>query len=290
MSDRSQTNAIPTSPTIGMPSPLMRPVTIHGLDYLTSQRLHADYIRNATERKEQIKYTRHDSFSRVIRDIPNYDILLDQKDIIYLSWKECKANNDAVTRILRYCFEAGGHRPLLLLTATAQLELAHHLDDELNREIAYRHSQAGAQAEASSLQGVIRSSKAEFVPKFQGLIAGHLNALNARTKAGALKLPDDVGSPRVAGIVPNRIREGYEAILGEETYAEAKDAAKRLKAQATQQVIEDLPLDMMRGMMFAFAISATSEQHYTDLMQIATGQKQLSMPFRWPLPPAEGAE
>lgn len=294
MSESTQTNAIGTNHTIGQLNPLMHPVAINGLDYLTSQRLHADYIRNATERGEKIKHRLPSDFARVIRYIPNYDMLIGKKDIICIEYSALMNNKSEhkqkLLKLLEPLFKRTGYHALLLLNPTAQMELTHHLDDELNKEIAYRHSKTGAEAEVSPLQGVIRSSKAEFAPKFQGLIAGHLNALNARTKAGQLKVPDDVGSQRVAGIVPNRIREGYEAILGEDTYAEAKAMAERLGAKATQQVIEDLPLDMMRGMMFAFAISATSEQHYTDLMQIATGQKQLSMPFRWPLPPAAEEE
>ena len=133
-----------TTQSIDTPNPLMQLITLDGQKYLTSQREHAEYVRNATERGEKIKYERHTHFCRVIRDIPNFNILIDQKDIIDLTWNDFKASNSVVNQILVCCFKKTSYRPLLLLNPIAQMELTHHLDDELHQETAYRHSQQGA--------------------------------------------------------------------------------------------------------------------------------------------------
>ena len=93
-----------TSHSIDTPNPLMQLITLDTREYLTSQRLHADYISNATERGEKGKHERHSDFSRVIRDMPNYSVHIDQKDIIDLTWKEFKASNDVVNAYFALLF------------------------------------------------------------------------------------------------------------------------------------------------------------------------------------------
>lgn len=130
-------------------NPLMQPITIDEVTYLTSQKLHADYISNATERGEEPKYQRHHDFTRVIRTIPSYILFIEQKDIIEYKWNALKSSNNEATQNLLYSiaplFRQSGYRDLLLLNATAQLELTHHLDDLLNQEIAYRHSRSATE-------------------------------------------------------------------------------------------------------------------------------------------------
>jgi hypothetical protein len=266
----------------------MFPVTLGAQEYLTSQRLHQDYHANATERGEKPKYKKHEAFTRVIKSIPSYPILLEHKDIVVIEWKKLKSGkNDVLTPnvrcLLSPLFIQNGHRPLTLLNRTAQTELIHHLEDELNQELAYRHSKHGLDAPTAK-QGLLRTMAADFEAKFQGKLAAHLNALNAKTNQGIPKLPTDTGSELVAGIVPNRIKQMYEVTLGDVVYREAKARAKTQHAQATHQVIQDVPLDMIRGFMLGMAIAATSEQHYDDLLEAAAGNQQLCLAYRWPEP------
>lgn len=120
--------------------PLMQIITIYGKHYVTTQQVHADYLRNATERGEKPRYRRHENFNRKVHTMPNKSKHIEQKDLLVLHWKDVKANKDVLTPILSQCFLATEHKPITFLTPTAQLELSHHLDDELNQEIAYRHS------------------------------------------------------------------------------------------------------------------------------------------------------
>jgi hypothetical protein len=97
------------------------------------------------------------SYLRVIRSIPNYNILIDQKDIIVLEWKSIKSNNDIRTQKLRFAlkpyFIANSYKRITFLNRTAQMELAHHLEDQLNQEIAYRHSRQGAEQAEQNIHG-----------------------------------------------------------------------------------------------------------------------------------------
>jgi hypothetical protein len=134
-------------PNLGPNNPLMQMLYWDGQEYLTSMRLHEDDVRNATEQGETIKYERHDHYLRVIRSIPNYNILIDQKDIIVLEWKSIKSSNDVRTQKLGFAlkayFVANSYKRITFLNRTAQMELTHHLEDQLNQEIAYRHSRQG---------------------------------------------------------------------------------------------------------------------------------------------------
>lgn len=131
-------------PNLDGANPLMQSLFIHGQEYLASQRIHQDYIQNTRERGEKPKHVRHDSFKRVVRLIPSYELYVEQHDILRYEWNAVKRDKSEGTQflctLLRPLFSAAGWSDLLLLNKTAQLELTHHLDDELNQEIAYRHS------------------------------------------------------------------------------------------------------------------------------------------------------
>lgn len=267
-------------------SHLMFPLQWNGQTYLTSAKLHADYVQNAVEQGENPKYRRHDNYLRVIKSIPNYALLIDQKDIVVADKKWLGASNDALTQklseALRPFFAANDGKRLTLLNRTAQLELTHHLDDLLNHEIAYRHSQQGAQEEEGWFRRLLRETPSEFSPKFQGEIAAQLNALHEKTLKGEPKLPTDRGSERVAGVVPNRIRQAYERSFGTTEYDELKRLTKEHGLNATHRLVDDMPLDMMRGMMLGLSMASRSDQHYDDMLEAATRNRQLCMPYRWP--------
>jgi hypothetical protein len=131
-------------------NPLLKSISIEGQQYFTSQRLHADYLRNGAEQGITTKYHRHHDYLRIIRSIPNYSILVENADVVIADKKQLRTSNDALKQtllsLLEPLFRANDHKRLILLNATAQLELTHHLDDLLNQEIAYRHSHQTAES------------------------------------------------------------------------------------------------------------------------------------------------
>lgn len=139
-----------------------------------------------------------------------------------------------------------------------------------------------ARANEPWFQRLIRTTPAAFEAKFKGDLAAQLNALNAKTRKGEPKLPTDRGSERVAGVVPNRIRQGYRGTLGDEAYAEVQRLTKDKGLNAAWRMLDDMSLDMMRGLMYGLAVAARSEQHYEDMFEAATRNNQLCMALRWP--------
>lgn len=128
--------------------PLMQSLAWDDKVYFTSRRLHRDYLRNTVAIGDVPKYRRHDNYVRVIFSMPNFNILIDQKDILVPEKGILNACNDSrsqnLSELLQPFFAANQGQRLVFLNATAQLELAHHLDDLLNQETAYRHSRQGA--------------------------------------------------------------------------------------------------------------------------------------------------
>jgi phage anti-repressor protein len=139
-----------------------------------------------------------------------------------------------------------------------------------------------ARANEPWFQRLIRSTPAAFEAKFKGDLAAQLNALNEKTRKGEPKLPTDRGSDRVAGVVPNRIRQGYLGTLGDEAYAEVQRLTKAQGLNAAHRMLDEMSLDMMRGLMYGLAVAARSEQHYEDMFEAATRNNQLCMALRWP--------
>ena len=105
----------------------MQPITIDGQAYLTTQRIHQDYIQNTRERGEQPKYVRHPDFVRVVREIPSYALYIVQRDILHYDWGTLKSAKSEAKQnllcLLKPLFAASGYQPLTLLNEKAQLEL-----------------------------------------------------------------------------------------------------------------------------------------------------------------------
>jgi len=150
------------------------------------------------------------------------------------------------------------------------------------RVLAKIEAEQAARANEPWFQRLIRTTPAAFEAKFKGDLASQLNALNEKTRKGEPKLPTDKGSERVAGIVPNRIRQGYLGTLGDDAYAEVQRLTKANGLNAAHRMLDDMPLDMMRGLMYGLAVAARSEQHYEDMFEAATRNNQLCMALRWP--------
>ena len=115
-------------------SPLMQPVFYQGQEYFTSQYFHTQYVTNSPHGG---KYRRHDSFLRLLRSIETYNDYVAQEAIVELPYKQAKTyqHQNGVSDFTPL-FQAAGYRPLTLLNATAQVELSHHLDDELSKQLA----------------------------------------------------------------------------------------------------------------------------------------------------------
>lgn len=120
-------------------NPLMQPVQFNGQVYFTSQHFHSHYKSNAGD-----KYSSLSSFNKLLRSIETYDKYVDNGDIVELVWSDAKKLADSN---LDSVFKSTTYKPLLLINATAQLALSHHLDDEISKTISVA---VNAQAAASS--------------------------------------------------------------------------------------------------------------------------------------------
>jgi len=103
-------------------SPLMQAIQYNGGIYFTSHYFHVMYGNNGGE-----KYARLDHFNRLIRSIETYKNYLDSMDIIELSGKETAPELGAVCKATK-------RNPIMLINATAQVALTHHLDDAVSKQ------------------------------------------------------------------------------------------------------------------------------------------------------------
>jgi hypothetical protein len=125
-------------------SPLMQPVEWQGQMYFTSQYFHQQYNEQKRIEGKPARYREHKNFRQKIRNIENYDKMTTGCNIVELAWESIKSGPAEIFSRFTPLFKAVGYYDLLLLDATAQTELTHHLDDEISKEIAYRHSRSGA--------------------------------------------------------------------------------------------------------------------------------------------------
>jgi hypothetical protein len=125
-------------------SPLMQPVEWQGNTYFSSQYFHQQYNEQKKLEGTPAKYTQHVHFLRRIRTIESYQRFVGANHIVTIAWKTIKEGPIPYRDRLQPLFKATGYYDIMLLDATAQIELTHHLDDELSKEISYRHSREGA--------------------------------------------------------------------------------------------------------------------------------------------------
>ena len=114
-------------------SPLMSLIHYHGQDYYTAQYFHRQYLANS---QHSGKHQRFDSFMRLLRSIPAYHDHVTLHDIEEVRWGTLKLDEPQLCVSLKGAFEVVGWNPLTLLNATAQMAMAHHLDDELSRKLS----------------------------------------------------------------------------------------------------------------------------------------------------------
>jgi hypothetical protein len=121
-------------------NPLMQPVEWQGQIYFTTRYFHQLYLAHMAEQGRKVTHKRHDNFLRVVRAMPIYHLLVERGDIVELLWTDFVAQTQDMSFegiALRRAFEAVKRHRLILLNATAQLELTHHLDDEPSKTLAY---------------------------------------------------------------------------------------------------------------------------------------------------------
>jgi len=112
----------------------MQPIVYEGHPYFSSQYFHQQYLANS---QYGGKYKRHHDFLRLLRSIEAYQTYVDHGDIVELSWQQVKSSSKQDLRLaLEPVFAARGYQELFLLNATAQLAMAHHLDDELSKQVS----------------------------------------------------------------------------------------------------------------------------------------------------------
>lgn len=111
-------------------NPLMQPIHYNGQVYFTSQYFHQMYRRNA---EGWGKYGQLKHFNRMIRSIEAYENYIQRNDIIEITWNEAKK---ITSPDFGPVFESVSYNPLMLINATAQVALTHHLDDAISKEMS----------------------------------------------------------------------------------------------------------------------------------------------------------
>jgi len=211
-----------------------------------------------------------------------YAQMIENKDYVVLLKTEYKSSrgtpNSKEYFLTQRCCEHVG----MMADEDKGSEIRDYFIQERDDKMALLKSQAEAPMPSSILERWLLNEPADFVARFQGELAGKINALNTKTKQGIPKLPTDIGSVKVAGVVPNRIAEMYDAFLGTKMYAELKARADRLGAKAHHQVLDELVVVAMTAFMNGLATGAQSNQHYEDMLEAATHNRQLALPYRWP--------
>ena len=130
------------------PSPLMEPVQYNGQTYFTGQYFHQLYRANSDESG---KYKQVPHFLRLIRSIEAYPLYVESGDIVELTKSDVETDPD-----LGSVFKASHGNPIMLINATAQVALTHHLDDEVSKQVSVSvNRQAVKQALATGRQQAI---------------------------------------------------------------------------------------------------------------------------------------
>lgn len=75
------------------------------------------------------EYKRVVDFMRLTRSIETYPNYAESGDIVELSWQEIKDSTDPGLGLVKELFQATKYKPIMLINATAQVALTHHLDD-----------------------------------------------------------------------------------------------------------------------------------------------------------------
>jgi len=114
-------------------NPLMQPVMFNGQVYFTSQYFHQQYRANSNDGG---KYAQLNNFNKLIRGIETYTNYVELSDIVELEWSHVKDSGNSKMESLKSLFKHNSYNPIMLINATAQVALTHHLDDEISKSIS----------------------------------------------------------------------------------------------------------------------------------------------------------
>jgi hypothetical protein len=126
-------------------NPLMQPIAFNGQTYFTGQYFHQMYRNNSDMGG---KYKRPADFMRLVRSIEAYQSYIDAGDIIELLWEDCKQDGNAEIALL---LKSNSYKPIMLINATAQVALTHHLDDEVSKNASVNANRQVATGQAARL-------------------------------------------------------------------------------------------------------------------------------------------
>lgn len=120
-------------------NPLMLPVHYGDEVYFTSHYFHAQYLAN---KPEGAKYKQLPHFNRLIKSLETYSDYVSRNDIVELEWGLI---TDPDFGSVDHLFKETRKKPIMLISATAQIALTHHLDDEISRQASVNVNAKAAQ-------------------------------------------------------------------------------------------------------------------------------------------------
>ena len=121
--------------------PLFLPVKYQGELYFTSQYFHQQYHAN---KPDGGKYSKLADFNRLIRSIETYQNYIDRNDIVEIKSKIDIDLGGSETHNLRLAYNSNNYAHIMLINATAQIALTHHLDDEVSKSISVTANESTA--------------------------------------------------------------------------------------------------------------------------------------------------
>ncbi len=120
-------------------NPLMQPIQYNGQTYFTGQYFHQMY-RNNSDTGGKYKQASH--FLRLVRSIAAYPKYIEAGDIVELTKDRADPDYGSV-------FKANYGNPIMLINATAQVALTHHLDDEVSKSASVKSNRQTAAGQKS---------------------------------------------------------------------------------------------------------------------------------------------
>lgn len=205
-------------------SPLMRPVHYNGQTYFTGQYFHHMYRANSDA---DGKYKQTGTFLRLIRSIEAYPLYVENSDIVELTWDQVK--NDSSNAEIASLIKTNSYKPVMLINATAQVALTHHLDDAVSKQASVNANRQVAQL-TTAVQNALPVEEDQ---------RAALTILDCQLKAAALlHVPTHIAQQESVKAVRAAVGVDYshfllsapeqQAINDDDEMLEPEDLAKRL--------------------------------------------------------------
>ncbi len=140
-------------------NPLMQPIQYNGQTYFTGQYFHQMYRNNSDT---DGKYKRTGDFIRLIRSIETYQNYVKVGDIVELTKDKANPESGPASEAdakIALAFKATFGKPIMLINATAQVALTHHLDDEVSKNASVNVNRNAANSDQRVLARDIKAAK-----------------------------------------------------------------------------------------------------------------------------------